>query len=296
MAADIAGYHRWTESLAAQCRIDPDPRGTAGKIDPAARLRAAHAVARGQTIGLGRPLADERIGRGDEIVTVTPTFVPEWGPLDGHATLGVGLDRVEYGSHGYDFTHVDAFNHLGINGAAYGGRSLSDDRLDITALAGPGIFTRGLFADIPAARGSAWVDADQPVTGEDIDRALGSVEFIAGDALLLYMGRDRFEAAGWSMTDATNRPGVGADGARWLVEHQVAVLAWDFLDAIHPGEPEQAVHRLVPAIGQVLIDNCDFSRATPAFRQTPSIECALAVAPMAFPHATGSLVDPFVVV
>src|SRR6266446_3145490 len=53
----------------------------------------------------------------------------------------------------------------------------------------------------PRSGETEWADPAKPVSGEDIDSALAvaGVTFEPGDALLLYMGRDKYEAAGHEM-------------------------------------------------------------------------------------------------
>jgi kynurenine formamidase len=154
-----------------------------------------------------------------------------------------------------------------------------------------------VHADISAVRGTDWVHADSPVTGADIDAALAQagVTLEPGDALILDMGRDRFEAAGHlygGQPPGTSRPGLGWDGARWIAEHHVSLLAWDFLDANHPDEPHITAHGLNWAIGLALVDNCNFAtlRAVAGGRA----EGALVFGVLPMPGATGCNVNPVV--
>jgi kynurenine formamidase len=171
-------------------------------------------------------------------------------------------------------------------------------------LAAHGLVTRGLLADIPAARGEPWVDPERPLSGDDIDRALAAragngPAFQPGDALLLYMGRDRYEDAGHHVAPSRSgmlNPGVGRSGAEWIADHDVSILCWDFLDSNHPTQPLACVHLLTWAIGLVLVDNCDLSGAAAAARSSGRTAGQLVVAPLALPGGTGSLVQPFWVI
>ena len=111
---------------------------------------------------------------------------------------------------------------------------------------------------------------------------------------LLDMGRDRYEAAGHLYEESPVHPGVGADGARWIVDHGVSVVCWDFLDAVHPEEPLAPVHLLTWAIGLVLVDNCDHSRLRRALGGERST-CALVVAPLPIVGGTGNNVNPLAI-
>jgi kynurenine formamidase len=118
------------------------------------------------------------------------------------------------------------------------------------------------------------------------------VTFEPGDALLLDMGRDRYEAAGNSWQPDHN-PGIGANGARWIVDHGVSVLCWDFLDAFHADEPLAPVHLLNWATGLVLVDNCDHSRLRAALADGGSTG-ALVIGPLPIDGGTGNNVNPIV--
>ena len=161
-------------------------------------------------------------------------------------------------------------------------------------LAQHGLVTRGVVADVTAGRGQDWVTLEEPVTGEEIDRALGTTRFESGDALILYMGRDRYEAAHEPALGGLG-PGVGRSGAEWIADHGVSMLCWDFLDAGHESQPALCVHRLIRAIGLLLVDNCHLGAAAAAVRGRDRPMGALAVAPIAIPGGTGCNVTPLLV-
>lgn len=266
----------------------------------------------------GAARADER---GEEGSDMTPTEFPAWlerlraqapfGPEDRAGTANridararargiasLTTDHLEIDCHGLHSTHLDALNHIGRHGTWYGGWAIDDPRgPSLADLADAGIVTRAVFADVPAVRGTAWVDPASPVTGDDIDAALAAagVAFEPGDALLLRMGRDAWEDAGnlyTSMGGDPLPPGAGVEAARWIADHGVSVLGWDFLDSGHPAQPPGAVHMLIWAIGLVLIDNCDFAAARAALAAAGKATGLLVVAPLRIPGATGCTVNP----
>ncbi len=69
------------------------------------------------------------------------------------------------------------------------------------------------------------------------------------------------------------------------------MLCWDFLDAALTRPGHSNAHSLTWAIGQLLVDNCDFS-ALSALGIGSGVVGALVVAPLALPGATGCVVDP----
>lgn len=287
---EVTEYHRWlssvTDDTLARFGLD-DRLGTANYIDTAARLRAVASIQTGEAVHLARPLVE---GPGFHVET---TFDPA-------GTFG--LDRIDAECHGYAKTHMDALNHLSKDGVFYGDRQMDDEPPSIVDLAEMCVFTRAVFADIPAVRGTPWVTVDAPVTAEDIDAALDGLQVLPGDALILYMGRDRWEAAGNVLSHVEGgpdeaKPGAGRGAGRWIVEHQISLLAWDFLDAIEsadaPREEKGCVHRLLPAAGLVLIDNCDMTSAAPMMSALGRRTAALAALPLSVPGGTGSLITPW---
>jgi kynurenine formamidase len=210
--------------------------------------------------------------------------------------VAMATERLELRSHGLVNTHLDALNHIGVGGTFYGGRDAGEPGSSLSDLADHGLFTRGVLADIPATRGTAWVDADIPVTGEEIERSLGGTRFEAGDALLLYMGRDRFESAGHDIMGTSVRPGAGASAAEWLVDNRVSIVCWDFIDSGHPDVPPLPIHRLIWAVGMLLVDNCDLSAVGPSLAGRDVQAGALSVSPIAVPGGTGCAVTPLLVI
>jgi kynurenine formamidase len=301
-------YARWLDDLAARRQFGAgDRRGTANLIDAAARRRAADALVGGVCIPLNRPIIPDPddgtpTGGSGVRVRVHRSRLDGFGPSNLDVSAG---DLTQIEAHGTQFTHLDALNHMGRFGTWYGGYSAEDPNgPSIVDLASHVLFTRAILADIPQVRGTEWVDPSEPVTGNDIDRALAlqGGEFQSGDALLLYMGRDRFEDAGnrfdlEALASDRKLPGAGAQVARWIAEHDVSLLAWDFLDAFPRSdtEPSYQVHSLIWAIGLLLLDNCHLAPAADQVRASGRCTGALIVGTPPVPGATGALVQPIFV-
>jgi len=288
-----ADYLAWLRGLHGAGRgAAASPLGTASLIDQAAHRRAVAAMGEGRPVSLSRPLVAGPSMRLDG----RPAFAMERFFRDG--PLAWGTDHVELDCHGLDNTHLDGINHVGLDGTWYGGFPVDDPTApSVAEFARTGIFTRGVHVDVPALRRTDWVDPDRPVAGADLEAALAlaGVGFEPGDALLLDMGRDRFEASGHRLDwGSTLSPGIGADGARWIADHGVSVVLWDFQDSFHPDDPRTAVHLLNWAIGLVLVDNCDFARLR-AVPDRRSATCAVVIAPPPFVGATGANVNPIAV-
>lgn len=292
--------HRWLESLAARHRFGDDDRiGTANLIDAAARRRAAESVVHGRAVSLERPLRAAESSRRDDL----PGFETRFFFTDRGSGEGIGTDHVEIDCHGHVNTHLDALNHMAKNGTWYNAWPVdSPNETSVNHLAAHGLFTRGVLLDITNVRGDPWVDVDDPVSAADLDAAVASagITIERGDALLLHMGRDRFEAAGNAIFTSDNRwsekrPGVGRSGAEWISEHDISIVCWDFLDAHHPSHPRTPVHFLIWAIGLLVVDNCTFSEALEAVVQAGQVTGALVVAPLRMDGGTGCSVNPLFV-
>jgi kynurenine formamidase len=297
----MSGIPDWVQRLAdehmAEVRHDTACDGTLRYITPEARLRGISAVRRGECVSLSRPLRPGVSVRAEES---RPTFELQTfarSSRPGHTT---GSDRVELDCHGMSNTHLDGLAHVGLNGCWHGGKPSaapsSDGSADMLIGAAAGISTRAVCLNIAALRGSAWVD--EPVEADELDAAVNDVgtDLRPGDAALIYMGRDAFEASGGVYgpigAHPDGRPGLGDTGALWLAEHQVSVLCWDFLDSHVPGRAPLPAHAVAWAVGLVLIDNCHLGPAVRALAAAGSHAGLLTIGPLAIHGATGSMVNP----
>jgi hypothetical protein len=287
----------WIRTLAASRPFGRDDRrGTANLIDAAARARAAACIRTGSSVSLARPLRG-----GDYNVTPEhPGFRHETWYRPAPGGLGWGQDHLVLNPHGLQNTHLDALNHVAVDGTFYGGRPVDqEEQGSADVLAPAGLVTRAVYVDIPYHRGTDW--ADRPVDGADIDAALAASGLVLepGDALCLDMGRDRFEAANGHMlggpeTDQDAGGGLSSDGARWVATRRVSILAWDMLDSREAKAANGTAHVLTWAIGLLLLDNCDFAALRAAQGRGTQVAGALVVSPLAVPGANGVNLSPLV--
>jgi kynurenine formamidase len=288
----------WARRLAEAEAGHADPvRGSLRHLDAAARLRGVAAVRDGEAIGLARPL---EVTAGQSHTGRQP-FTLEVEVVDNKA-LTIGVDRIAVDCHGLGVTHIDGINHFGVGGRWYGGVDARGAGPSIAAWAREGIVTRGIFLDIPASRGVEWVSIEGPVSGADFDRALAAagVMIEPGDALIVYMGRERYETERGPLkplaASPEGRPGIGNDGAAWIARQPVSAVLWDMIDAYSDDEVPFSVHFLIWAQGLALIDNCDLARARAAMSGRKEKTGLVVVAPLNIPGATGSAVNPLLVV
>jgi len=298
-AAGATSLPDWVAAVAREANEATDQRlGTLARIDAASRARGIESVELFEVVTLGRVCRDEQ--------SIRNTGQSGFGMLtstSSHGCVVLGHDNLEVECHGLALTHIDGLNHFGVNGTWHGRIPIGDAASpSIADWASSGVVTRGVFLDIPAVRSSEWVDENFPVTGSDLEAAVqaAGVTLAEGDALLIYMGRDRYEAAGHKLEPLTisraMRPGIGEDGARWLAKQRISAIAWDFLDAHHPAEVPHPVHFLIWALGLALVDNCDFARARSLVTSKQKHTGLLVVSPLNVPGGTGSVVNPTYVV
>ncbi len=287
----------WMAALAASHRFGVDDRrGTTNLVDAAARSRAAALIGAGQSISLARPL------RGDDYNSTPehPGFAHEIWYVPTDDGMGWGQDEVVLNCHGLLNTHIDGLNHVAVNDTFYGGRSVDDpEQGSVDVLARSGLLTRAVYVDVAALRGTPW--AQSPVTGADLDAALASagITFEPGDALVLDMGRDRFEASaghplGGPESDTDAGGGLASEGARWVAEHGVSMLVWDMLDSCNAKLTHASAHVLTWAIGLLLVDNCDFGELRAAIGPGTQVAGALVIAPLVIEGANGVNVNPLI--
>ena len=287
----------WMRELAASHPFGADDRrGTTNLVDATARARGAAEIRTGETISLARPL------RGNDYNSTAehPGFAHEIWYVPTPDGMGWGQDQVVLNCHGLLNTHIDGLNHVAVNDTFYGGRSVEDpDQGSVDVLARSGLLTRAVYVDVPSLHGSGW--AARPVTGEDLDSALDAagVTFERGDALVLDMGRDRFEAAsghplGGPESDTDAGGGLSAEGARWVAQHGVSMLVWDMLDSCEAKLTHASAHVLTWAIGLLLVDNCDFQALRAAIGRGARVAGAAVIAPIVVEGANGVNVNPLI--
>jgi kynurenine formamidase len=287
------------DAISAEADARSDPRGTACYIDKAARLRGLTAVENGDSVGLGRDVSVETGSHGEG--EIGNSSLDYYEVEKGRFTFAG--ERLTIDCHGTSNTHIDALNHVGIDGsfhAAVPARADDREQAGVSVWSGEGIIARAILANIPGLRGEPWVTADKPVTAEEVENCLflDNVQVCPGDALLLYMGRDRYEAAGHGYDlitpQAPTRPGAAGEVGDWVVEHHVSVLCWDFLDASSVS-PQASVHARIASHGLVLVDNCALERAVDLFAQKSRAEGMLCISPPALVGSTGMLVNPLLI-
>lgn len=293
-----------------------DELGTLNHVTAAKRISAARLVTTGEVVSLAHPISPEESrppGR------VERQMQYERPPERAGVPWNAG-DRLTLEVHAASLTHVDCVSHIASHHhRVYNGRDF-DDVAGVDGMTHGSIFaqragivTRGVLLDVAAALDVAWIAADAEVTAAQMEAAerFGRVRVERGDVVVVRVGRaPRVEREGGSPMS----PGPSIDAIEWLQTRQVAAYAGDAPDrvtargaailtgvppAASDGPPSQFIFPLhqvgIPAMGLVLIDQCDVEPLSETCRRLGRYEFLLVVGPLPVRGATGSAVNPLAI-
>jgi kynurenine formamidase len=220
--------------------------------------------------------------------------------------LSFGTDRITMNVHGNADSHIDALCHVmfddllynGVPAEAVGASGAAE--LSI-AVAKEGIAGRGVLLDIPAVRGTDWLEPGDYVTVADLHAAeeRQQVSFGRGDLLFVRVGHRlrRNERGPWDAAAA--RAGLHPSVMPLLAERQIAALGSDSnSDAASSAVQgvDFPVHVLaINALGLHLLDYLQFEELLPLCRENRRWSFLCVIAPLRMPRATGSPVNPIAI-
>jgi Putative cyclase len=273
---------------------DDDELGTLNLIDEAARRRAASLVREGRVVCLGRPLPVT-----GSTVSAHPVVHRMLQPPDETAAI----DSVCLTPHDPQMTHVDALGHVFYNGRAYNGRRRDEtlgtgglSRLSVAAMR-DGIFCRGVLLDVAAARGVAYLGADEFVTVEDLEAAEQQARVNVGpaDALVVHVGRAERIAAEQVPDLPAPRAGLHASVLPWLRDRDIVVFLGDCTERLPPESSSipLPLHQIgIVAMGLCLVDGALTSQLVATCAQVARYEFLLCCTVPELPGASGFPVNP----
>src|SRR4051794_30667938 len=293
--AEVSTWHRWGPE---------DQRGALNLLTPDRVAAAAREVRAGRTVSMGLPI--EPVASEDNPhpplhhMTMAADVPVETGSVR-FATDFLGMNV-----HGDAHTHVDALCHVVYRERLYNGiprRVVTSAGAGALAVevASTGIVGRGVLLDIPAARGTSWLEPGDHVTADDLlhaEQAQG-VRVGAGDILCVRVGhRERRNRLGpWDV--ANLRAGLHPTVARFLAERDVAALGSDGNNDSAPSAVASVpfpVHVLtVNAMGLHLLDYLQLEELTAACTELGRWSFLCTIAPLRLSDATGSPVNPIAV-
>ena len=164
-----------------------------------------------------------------------------------------------------------------------------------------GIVTRGVLLDVPRFRGVSCIEIGQPVHAAELEAVAEQqgTTLEPGDALVVYSGREAFTAAHpeWDGEHPV-RPGLHASCLRFIRDHDVAALLWDFMDE-HPCAENYGlpfgVHAALMSYGVALVDNSYLEELAAACAAADRYEFMVVLAPLRVAGGTGSPLNPIAI-
>ena len=272
--------------------------GAVNLITPEKRVAAARLVKSGRSVSLSMPF---------------PTLPAPDNPRpaahylkinDRGSGAGAATDYYGIEYHGLICTHIDALCHTwDADGMWQGWRP---DEVITTSGArrggienwSTGIITRGVLLDVPAFRGVPYVTADRPVRGDELE-AIAKHQGVAlepGDGLVVYSGRQRWNAENPPIGTEPVRPGLDVSCLEYIRDIDCALIAWDMQDATpNAWDLPWTVHGAIHAFGVAIIDNCDLEDLAHACDLEGRHEFMLMISPLIVRGGTGSPANPLAI-
>jgi len=203
-------------------------------------------------------------------------------------------------------THIDALAHVSHDGKLYGGADAHESavggrfmELGVHTIAP--MVRRGLLLDVPTALGLDVCPAGYEITPSDLDATVKhhGVTTVPGDVVLIRSGWGRYFDAGTGayVGMSSGVPGVGEEGARWLVERGAFATGADTIafERLAAG----GGHSLLPAHRVLLVESGVYiieAMSLDALADAGIHEFTFILIPLNLIGATGSPVRPLAVV
>ena len=244
-----------------------DELGAFNLLTPELAMKAAKLVKTGKTYRLGIETSNK-----------TPAFPPR--TFNVQILLPNQYDGTAYGKNKFNYaddiiagwmgvgSQIDGLGHAATDGVYYNGKRAKDfikaDGITMFGMENlPPIVTRGVMLDIAACMGKEMLEEGTPINSKEIkdcEKQQG-VSIEKGDVVL-------FNTGWMNMLDkdparfGKGEPGVGVDGAEYLVEKDVVAVGGDSwgLEVIPTEDPEilYRVHQiLINYNGIYILENMD---------------------------------------
>ncbi len=282
-----------------------DERGALNLIGPEQVARAAAATS-GLTISCARELPVH-----PSVENPTPAhhhmlFAGDVVGTTSASGLQATTDSITVACHGFAVTHLDALCHVLHEGRMYNGFPAAEvlstgSRRNSVMAAADGMVGRGVLLDIPRLRGVAWLEPDAVVDPDELDAAATAqgVTVEAGDIVLVGTGRDARRAAIGPWDGARELAGLDPECARWIRDHDIAVLGSDGVSDPRPGNTNgwsMPIHVLALAsMGVHLLDNLRLDRLAAACAAAQRWTFLFTAAPLRIEGGTGCAVNPIAI-
>lgn len=289
-------------------RWGPDDRlGTLNLIGPAEVRRAASLVRSGRHISMSLPV--NTVAGPDNPHPAIHHMTSGADDDIGSGSLRFITDYIGMQFHGDCHTHLDALCHIAYRGRLYNNRPAESVRTsgalehDVTAYAN-GIVGRGVLLDIPRHRGVPWLEPGEAVTRAELEacEAAQGVQLEPGDVFVYRTGHNarRLALGPWDNGyTGEGKAGLHVDTIELLHERDVAAFLPDGDGETVPGTVEDIAYPIHPlqitAMGMVACDSLDLEAVAEACAAEGRWEFMVIAAPLRVPRATGSPLNPVVV-
>jgi len=291
---ELSNWGRWGKD---------DQMGAVNLITAAKRKSALASVKEGFSVSMARRAETE--AALDNPRPITRVMGGAGGGANAAATppdISGASDTLTVSYHGFVHTHMDTFCHRAYKGLMYNGMPMTS----VTEKACPmgsiyawkdGIITHAVLIDIPRLKGVDYLEPGTRIYPEDLDAWVkkANLKIQPGDAVLIRTGR-------WALRDAkgpynTNQlAGLYITCAKWLHDHDAAILGSDGAQDVHPSGIEgiaEPIHALVlVAMGMPIFDNLDLEAVSKEAAKRNRWDFLVTAAPLAIPGATGSPLNP----
>jgi kynurenine formamidase len=289
MMTELSNWGRWGKA---------DQAGAINLITPAKRKQAAALVRDGVSVSLARNAETEKAADNP-----SPFEHRMQATGAGPADSGFSLDTYSVSYHGLAHTHMDSLCHMFYQGKMFNGFARQEitgkgaGKLAVTNFKN-GIFTRGILMDIPRLKGLPYLEPSTAIYPEDLDAwaKKANLHVEPGDVVFIRTGRWARRAATGPWDAGKNSAGLYATCARWLHQHDVAMVGSDCASDVMPSGVEgvrQPIHQLVLiAMGMPIFDNCDLEALSETAAKEHRWEFLITAAPQPVEGGTGSPLNP----
>ena len=286
---DLSNWGRWGKN---------DQIGAVNLITPAKRKQALASVKEGFSVSMAH-------------TAETEPAVDNPRPIVRVMSLGLGLsptgiggasDSLTVSYHGLVHTHMDSFCHRLYNGQMYNGMPISEITTKGCNVGSvfsykDGIMTRAVLMDIPRLKGVDYLAPGTRIYPEDLDAWVkeAHLKILPGDAVFIRTGRPALRQAKGPY-DTSQLAGLYITCAKWLHDHDAAILGSDGAEDVHPSGIEgiaEPIHALVLiAMGMPIFDNLDLEAVSKEAAKRNRWDFLVTAAPTAIPGETGSILNP----
>lgn len=301
--ATRADFDRYMKELSNWGRWGTDDQvGAVNLITPAKRKEALATVKEGVSVSMARRAETETASDNPRPITRVMQAGRGRDPNAPPPDISGASDTITVSYHGFVHTHMDSFCHRAYRGQMYNGfpmTAVNDAGCDKGSVFAwkDGIIARAVLMDIPRLKGVEYLEPGTRIYPDDLDAWVRQAKLTIrpGDIVLIRTGRWALRQARGPY-DTGQLAGLYITCAKWLHDHDVAILGSDAAQDVHPSGIDgitEPIHALVlVAMGMPIFDNLDLEAVAQEAAKRNRWEFLVTAAPLAVPGATGSALNP----